>query len=167
MLVHGFEVALLVETELPAMNLIVAARPLLDHKHYAIECIAAFKRLDRYWNDASALLQHLGRRLCNTTTSASLQVILLKHWSCVTAERHALICFDQSLLHLRNALILSMIKCKIDAMTSQQAKLWCFFVLIPSFLNYDMIQSKEVIASSEKLICTYKKKWKVKKKKKI
>lgn len=46
---------------------------------------------------------------------------------------------------------------EMDAMTSPQLNVMISFELMPSSSNYSMIQLKEIIASSEKILSTFKK----------
>lgn len=52
---------------------------------------------------------------------------------------------------------------EMDAMTSPQLNVMISFELMPSSSNYSMIQLKEIIASSEKILSTFKKQVKKKK----
>lgn len=46
---------------------------------------------------------------------------------------------------------------EMDAMTSPQLNVMISFELMPSSSNYSIIQLKEIIASSEKILSTFKK----------
>lgn len=52
---------------------------------------------------------------------------------------------------------------EMDAMTSPQLNVMISFELMPSSSNYSIIQLKEIIASSEKILSTFKKQVKKKK----